>query len=510
MARLCRGPWSLVLCLVVTIGLLVVLSACGAEATPTPTAAPPTPTPIPATATPTPRPSTPTPVPATATPTPRLPTPTPAPGTTPLPATATPRPATATPTPLPAATPTPVPAAPVVDRLLPTNIISDAEWAKVVEAAKKEGHVTCYCWDFNRSNRSDWAAKAFKAAYGIELEVMGFSGTISSERVKTEARAGKVNADIFDAMASYHPGLEDAGLLTRVDNLPSLKDAGDPNAWLFSPIVTVYTLTSPFRVRYPASNYTYNTKVIPPERLPKGHRDLLDPWYRGKICDIDTLTYAGTDYALWRYYRSYEYASWWPEFFWEYYNKPNADRFKYYILGSPDPKIAGDCGLMVEWAGRAAGTTYEQDWISQKATWIKGGSFTNPAAAVQAGGDYGHSIVKGAPHPNAAMVFLNWLMSKEGQQDWGKQAMGTALRLGIPSTVPNEKEIVPDPVLQFWEPESNWYNFEGYSYASKGIFNLQKQGMTKDKFLKWMRDTSTVYWGSPTPPSTTIYTFRYK
>ena len=37
------------------------------------------------------------------------------------------------------------------------------------------------------------------------------------------------------------------------------------------------------------------------------------------------------------------------------------------------------------------------------------------------------SIVKASPHPNATKVFVNWLLSKEGQEIYGK-AMGQATR----------------------------------------------------------------------------------
>jgi ABC-type Fe3+ transport system substrate-binding protein len=37
------------------------------------------------------------------------------------------------------------------------------------------------------------------------------------------------------------------------------------------------------------------------------------------------------------------------------------------------------------------------------------------------------SIVKNSPHPNATKIFINWLLSKEGQEVYGK-AMGQATR----------------------------------------------------------------------------------
>ena len=37
------------------------------------------------------------------------------------------------------------------------------------------------------------------------------------------------------------------------------------------------------------------------------------------------------------------------------------------------------------------------------------------------------TIIKGAPHPNATKVFINWFLGKEGQEIFGK-AMGQGTR----------------------------------------------------------------------------------
>ena len=42
-------------------------------------------------------------------------------------------------------------------------------------------------------------------------------------------------------------------------------------------------------------------------------------------------------------------------------------------------------------------------------------------------GSGGLSVIKNSPHPNATKVFVNWFLSKEGQQVYGK-AMGQATR----------------------------------------------------------------------------------
>ena len=52
----------------------------------------------------------------------------------------------------------------------------------------------------------------------------------------------------------------------------------------------------------------------------------------------------------------------------------------------------------------------------------------NPRDEVYVSGGSGHlSIIKGAPHPNATKVFVNWFLGKEGQDIFGR-AMGQGTR----------------------------------------------------------------------------------
>jgi iron(III) transport system substrate-binding protein len=51
------------------------------------------------------------------------------------------------------------------------------------------------------------------------------------------------------------------------------------------------------------------------------------------------------------------------------------------------------------------------------------------------------SLMDKAPHPNAAKVYINWLLSKAGQSDWGKVSRNSR-RLDVPPGAPTE---VPPP-----------------------------------------------------------------
>ncbi len=377
-----------------------------------------------------------------------------------------------------------------------------------MEAAKKEGNVTCYCWHF-ATWQDKWVRDSFKAATGIELELMRFSGTISLERVKTEARAGKFIADAYQAVASYNVGgLDPTGLSKPIDNLPALREVANLNVWRYSPVITPLTLELPkgsAGMAYPAGNYTYNTNLVPPERLPKKRQDLLDPWWKGKLCETDPITYAGIDYAVWGRVRELGYPDWYPDFIYDYFYK--SQRHYLIILGGPSALNKGDCALNATWMGATGAGEAKATHLEDKATWIKIESFDPPLPGRPTSTN-GLSVLAKSPHPNAALVFANWLMSKESQEAWAKMGYGSVNRRDVKHQI-EEKYWPQKLATQFWAPEAQWLNFENYSYSNKGgVFKLMKEGMSREAWVKWMKDTSTAYWGQYPPPPTEFFTWE--
>src|SRR5262249_55473841 len=64
------------------------------------------------------------------------------------------------------------------------------------------------------------------------------------------------------------------------------------------------------------------------------------------------------------------------------------------------------------------------------------------------------SRFEGAPHPNAATVFLNWILSKDGQQAWTDHIQGGSRRLDVSQPDPT---LVPLPGREYFRsgPESS-------------------------------------------------------
>ena len=62
-------------------------------------------------------------------------------------------------------------------------------------------------------------------------------------------------------------------------------------------------------------------------------------------------------------------------------------------------------------------------------------------------------VVDNAPHPNAAAVYLNWLLSKEGQIAWTKVPR-VSRRLDVPSPDPT---MAPKPGIQYFNGQAEKY-----------------------------------------------------
>jgi iron(III) transport system substrate-binding protein len=59
-------------------------------------------------------------------------------------------------------------------------------------------------------------------------------------------------------------------------------------------------------------------------------------------------------------------------------------------------------------------------------------------------GGFGHmALVNKSPHPYAAKVMINWLLSKEGQLKWQEKTDNNSLRTDIPKGMLTEPQSVP-------------------------------------------------------------------
>jgi iron(III) transport system substrate-binding protein len=140
---------------------------------------------------------------------------------------------------------------------------------RLVEAAKKEGELTVY----HAYPQLTAVTAAFTKKYGIKVKNWRSGSEAILQRVTSEARGRKYDVDIVQNNAPESEALHREGLVQAVGStyLKDLIPAAIPThkEWV-GITIDVYSAA-------------YNTNSIKKEELPKTYRDLLDPKWKGRL-----------------------------------------------------------------------------------------------------------------------------------------------------------------------------------------------------------------------------------
>jgi iron(III) transport system substrate-binding protein len=233
-------------------------------------------------------------------------------------------------------------------------------------------------------------------------------------KIADEAKAGVRYFDLhLGGSQSIVTGLLPEGILDPMADSFLLPEVKDPKHWWGGHIWTdnakkfIYT-----SLAYTTENFWYNRDLMKPEEI-RSFDDLLNDKWKGKMGFLDPRT-PGSGASLWSYMREIKGE--------EYLKKLAAQRL---VLGRDQRVLAenvakGNLPLVM-------GLTYYSF-----APFVKAGlpvhPLPEPREGVYVSGGSGHLVVlKNAPHPNAAKVFVNWILGKEGQ-DVFSRAMGQGTR----------------------------------------------------------------------------------
>jgi len=143
--------------------------------------------------------------------------------------------------------------------------------ARLVEAAKKEREVTVYT--VTPPSNSAPVVSAFEKKYGIKVNLWRASSDAVLSRVITEGRAGKFDVDIIENNTLENEALHREKLLQEVRS-PHVKgllpQASAPHREWVGTAINVWIAA-------------YNTDRIKKEDLPQSYQDLLDPKWKGRL-----------------------------------------------------------------------------------------------------------------------------------------------------------------------------------------------------------------------------------
>ena len=286
------------------------------------------------------------------------------------------------------------------------------EWERTVEAAKKEGKVVVSIPSSGELRRG--IEKVFKQRFGIDAELNTGSAASIVGKIRQESKSGAPYFDLhMGGGESMITGLLAEGVLAPLEPTLILKDTKDPNNWWGGHI----WLDNAKRHIYASQAYQVeliwcNTDIAKPEEI-RSLTDLLNPKWSGKIGYLDPRT-PGAGSSMW-------------SFLWKLKGEDYLKK-----LAGQKLFLSRDQRVLAESLARGkialvAGLSYYSFLPFAKAGLpVKSVAISRDEIYVS-GGSGNVAIIKGAPHPNATKVFINWFLGQEGQEVYSP-AMGQATR----------------------------------------------------------------------------------
>jgi iron(III) transport system substrate-binding protein len=325
------------------------------------------------------------------------------------------------------------------------------EWEKTVRAAEQEGQVVLY----SLSEVGDaFVNSGFQKKFPkIKISVVTARGVELVPRIMAERRADKFLADVGNLGNTSPYTLYQSKVLDPITSafiFPEVKDESkwwqgrhhfiDPeNRYIF-----VYVGAPLFLVGY-------NTKLVNPNGF-KSYWDLLDSKWKGKIVAFDPKA-GGFSATRDRFF--YHHPELGPEFLRRLYSEMGMTFYARYPQGE-DWLAAGKFALCLcrhQSISEAKNQGLPVDLVEPSLFKEGVGVETRAKTLV---------LMNKAPHPNAAKVFVNWFLSREGQSDFQKTSgkfvdagAEGSLRTDIPKDdIPPRNRL--DPGVRYipqWNPD---------------------------------------------------------
>jgi ABC-type Fe3+ transport system substrate-binding protein len=238
-------------------------------------------------------------------------------------------------------------------------------------------------------------ARAFEQRFpGVKVAVTGGFSNVLNAQVESQVKAGKLEVDmaIFQTVQDFvHWNRRGIMLRFKPDDFDKIaKEYKDKDgAWIAVNVSPLF--------------YAYNTEHLAPADVPKSALDFLKPRFRGKLITAYPADDDATLYVFDTIVRKYG---------WKYMDR--------YMANQPN-FIQGHLGVARSIAAGDRLATFDATVSTSANIKKQGGKLEilpspqdpTPIFTASAG------IFKGAPHPNAAKLYLTWLLAKEQQSHTG-------------------------------------------------------------------------------------------
>ena len=281
------------------------------------------------------------------------------------------------------------------------------EWDQTVRAAEKEGQVTVSIGGYGAIVDSGVFQKTYPK---IKIVSLTGAGTDLTARISAERRAGKYLVDVYNGGGnSLYQILYTGKMLQPIKPALILPEVTDATKWWEGKQKYVdkegqYILVYEGNVAAGAGA-AYNTQLLDPREF-KTYWDFLNPKLKGKILSTDVRKVRGSGIP-WQFL---------------YYHPDLGPKFLRRLFGEMDVTMIADLRQAIDWLGSGkftlclpvqGGTVFKAKNQGLPVDQFDPYHFKEGVNLSSAFGSL--ALMNRAPHPNAAKVFVNWLLSREGQ-----------------------------------------------------------------------------------------------
>jgi len=267
------------------------------------------------------------------------------------------------------------------------------EWEEGVQAARREGRLVVYDAFGGAVPTVQYAAERFEATHRVKVEIAVMRASESIERIRVEQRAGRAVADLVTAGSGTTRPMLDEGVLRPFERLPSAPRIA-PQVRLKVQEWELQQHLLPFLIQL--YGILVNTNLVRPEEEPRSWNDLADPRWRGRLIMDDPRAPGGGQVLFQVTYRALG----------RRFQEELAAQRPFLTRGIADAASRVARGEFAVMAPFALGL-YPR---------VRGG----PVKLIipREGAPYvplGVSLPRRSDHPNAAVVFSEFLLSREVQ-----------------------------------------------------------------------------------------------
>jgi len=288
----------------------------------------------------------------------------------------------------------------------------EQEWARLIAGAQKEGTLAIASGGApSREYRP--VADVFQKKFGIKVEIATGSGNDTVTRVLAERKAGRYTVDVgLVSLRANNQRLVPSESLVPLAPLFIHPEVVDASGWYLgrhwysdkeSKYVLIYHVEQENQYEV-----WYNTDKIKEAEIATLNKqtDFFDPRWKGKIAGEAMEDGSGIRTMIDSYFEPDRGPEWIRTYLLNAGVTFSNDRriLETWLVGGRFPLMAVPTSATELTMLAKKGLPIKQIWLPKQAGYIRAG-----------GSGCCLSVFANAPHPNAAKLFVNWFLSKEGQ-----------------------------------------------------------------------------------------------